>query len=175
MPLCAAQEILPMGKVLYHGIQSLHLDKASHLCYAVSVDINQIPLCDAVFVAVPGSLWLYYRVSEEKKRILKYFSENSGLFPLRIGDELDTNTKIQMVLYLVSIFHVCSIYTILIQISSLNQAMNYREIFCKASCPFQSFELKQRFAYCKFFSPVVKVKFQGLPHLMFVPFRQVIE
>ncbi|KAE8743992.1 hypothetical protein FOCC_FOCC009358 [Frankliniella occidentalis] len=45
-------------------------------------------------------LWQHYRVSEEKKRILNYFSEHPGLYPLRIGDELDTNSKIQIVLYL---------------------------------------------------------------------------
>ncbi|KAK3932183.1 Phosphatidylserine lipase ABHD16A [Frankliniella fusca] len=45
-------------------------------------------------------LWQHYRVSDEKKRILNYFSEHSGHFPLRVGDELDTNSKIQMALYL---------------------------------------------------------------------------
>ncbi|KAJ1525091.1 hypothetical protein ONE63_009933 [Megalurothrips usitatus] len=47
-----------------------------------------------------SSLWQQYRVSDEKKRVMKYFSEHAGLFPLRIGDELDTHSKIQMVLYL---------------------------------------------------------------------------
>ena len=61
---------------------------------------------NSVLLSVSDSLLLYYRVAEEKKRIVKYFSDNSGLFPLRIGDELDTNTKIQMVLYLVSIVQV---------------------------------------------------------------------
>ena len=47
------------------------------------------------------SLWQHHRVTEDKKRLMELFSQNSGLFPLHIGDNLDTNTKIQLVLYLV--------------------------------------------------------------------------
>lgn len=47
-----------------------------------------------------NSLWQHHRVTEDKKRLMELFSQNSGLFPLHIGDNLDTNTKIQLVLYL---------------------------------------------------------------------------
>lgn len=48
------------------------------------------------------SLWQHHRVTEDKKRLMHLLSENSGLFPLHIGEDLDANTKIQLVLYLVS-------------------------------------------------------------------------
>jgi len=50
------------------------------------------------------SLWLHHRVEQDKKHLNELFrSEKSRLFPLHIGEDLDSNTKIQLVLYLVSI------------------------------------------------------------------------